>query len=225
MNIAIYQIQSERDQNQVKFMPLSYLKDHGKAIDPKSYDRVFLGEVACDSLEEVYGMFNMESHPLLHGHSLSISDVVVAEGKAYYCDVLGFPEVDFQEEQANAQGLKVLYIEPGKRPYRSEIPDRLDAMQQAVQGLIEFVPLSDEVLLVCNEEGKINGMQYNRRIENDIIAGPFFLIGNDEEGECRSLTTEEMKQYMDRFYEPENLLDDEIQRHLHRRFDLPPMDY
>jgi len=31
-----------------------------------------------------------------------------------------------------------------------------------------------DVVIICNEEGKINGMKLNRYIGHDIIAGPFF---------------------------------------------------
>ncbi|HEX3028602.1 MAG TPA: DUF3846 domain-containing protein, partial [Clostridia bacterium] len=45
------------------------------------------------------------------------------------------------------------------------------------EGLFECVYLDDNCIAVVNEEGKINGMVLNRRIGNDIIAGPFFICG------------------------------------------------
>ena len=221
MYISIYQVQSERDQQGIRCMPLSYLKAHDKVVDPQIYDRVFQGEVEGDTLEDIYALFNMEEHPLLHGHSMSVSDIVVMEGRAYYCDAVGFEEVDFPEEQAHTENLlKVLYVE---QPYKTEIPNRLRFMQQAVQGLIEFVPLSDNVTLVCNEEGKINGMQGNRRIEGDVIAGPFFIVGDDAEEGLRSLTEDEMNQYMERFQMPEDITQEEVEANL--KFEFRLMDY
>ena len=58
------------------------------------------------------------------------------------------------------------------------------------------------VSFVINEEGKINGMQGNRRLENDIIAGPFFIIRDDGE-DYSSLTNEDINKYMEQFKNPD----------------------
>lgn len=52
---------------------------------------------------------------------------------------------------------------------------------------------------MVNEEGKLNGMELNRRIGNDIIAGPFFICGDSEDGEFVSLTDVECEKYMGEF--------------------------
>jgi hypothetical protein len=91
--------------------------------------------------------------------------------------------------------IKVLKIEPGKIPYEKEIQNDLEGIQAEVEGLFECVYLDDNCIAVVNEEGKINGMELNRRIGNDIIAGPFFICGDTEEGEFTSLTDEQMKKF------------------------------
>ena len=55
-------------------------------------------------------------------------------------------------------------------------------MQAVVGGYIQAIyPFDDEVALVCNEEGKINGLMPNRYLLNrnngfvDCICGDFFL--------------------------------------------------
>ena len=50
--------------------------------------------------------------------------------------------------------LKILYKEVGKRPKPMEIEDTLEAKQKLVGGLIGVVPYIDNMLLICNEEGK-----------------------------------------------------------------------
>ena len=78
--------------------------------------------------------------------------------------------------------LKVLYIEPMKTPKIVEIDGDLESMQNLVGGYIEeYMPFEDEVAIVCNDEGKINGLEPNRGIFDkegelqDIICGSFFI--------------------------------------------------
>ena len=106
--------------------------------------------------------------------------------------------------------LRVVMVEPGKPAYETEIDNTLEAEQKAVGGYIEVVPLDNEKILVCNEEGKLNGMQGNRRIGKDIIAGPFFIVGEDGD-EFRSLTDEEVKESLERFAEPEEISQEEVE--------------
>ena len=57
---------------------------------------------------------------------------------------------------------------------------------------------------------KLNGMRGNRRIGNDVIAGPFFIVGEDGD-EFRSLTDEEVKESLKRFAEPEEISQEEVE--------------
>lgn len=100
------------------------------------------------------------------------------------------------------RNIKVLVVEPNKLPYEKVIPNRLRDKQQIVDGYIEYVRLleDDSVVLICNEEGKINGSQYNRDIGYDIIAGTFIIVKEDkDDGEDKSLTDEQIEKYKKRF--------------------------
>lgn len=99
MKIKIYQIHSERDTGRSKFMGLSKLKGD---IDPSGYDKVFSGDVDCRNLEDVLARFNTEGHPLHRGHSLSVSDVVLTENGAFFCDTIGFNYHKVQTDTAAA---------------------------------------------------------------------------------------------------------------------------
>ena len=79
--------------------------------------------------------------------------------------------------------MKILIVEPGKKPRRADIPHTLEDMQQTVGGYIEIIrPFDDPAVLVCDEEGKLKGYELNRAIVGkDIIAGTFFLAGIDKE--------------------------------------------
>ncbi|MEE0865952.1 MAG: RhuM family protein [Clostridia bacterium] len=81
-----------------------------------------------------------------------------------------------------------------KLPEVIEIEDTLEAKQKLVDGLIEVVPYIDDMLLICNEEGKILKMYPNLDLTYDYIAGNCFVIGDDfENAGFRSLTEEEIK--------------------------------
>lgn len=104
-----------------------------------------------------------------------------------------------------SEKIKILVVEPNKEPYEKEIEDTLEEMQKIVGGLIEFVELEKGVDLVCNEEGKIYGLEMNRVITNDVICGTFFIVGQ-KKGESISLTDSQIKKYKEYF----NLLRDRV---------------
>ncbi len=100
--------------------------------------------------------------------------------------------------------LKVLLVKPNELPQEIEIENTLEAKQNLVGGYIEctYLPNDNSVVLICNEEGKINGMKLNRDIGYDIIAGPFFIVGDDcENGGFKSLNENQILRYKMRFDE------------------------
>lgn len=111
-----------------------------------------------------------------------------------------------------AEKLTVVMVKPHKTPYVTEIADELSALQRCVGGYIEVVGNGDGTLIICNEEGKLIGLEGNRRIHDgmSVIAGNFFVVGDDGEN-FRSLTKSEVVKYMDRFKEPEDISQDEVE--------------
>ena len=107
--------------------------------------------------------------------------------------------------------LNVLLIEPKKKPQTVTIPHKLEDMQRLVGGPIEAVyPFDDPVVLVCNEEGKLNGLPLNRALygENgriyDIISGSFFIAHVPPDAEdFQSLPDDLAQKYAARFAQPE----------------------
>lgn len=98
--------------------------------------------------------------------------------------------------------LKGLLVAENKLPEVVEIPDTLKSLQELVGGYIEYcyMPEHEDVVLICNEEGKINGMGPNRDIGHDIIFGPFLVVGDDPDiGENLSLTEEQISEWTKRF--------------------------
>ena len=98
--------------------------------------------------------------------------------------------------------MKVLMVEPGKSPYAAEIESGLKSLQAAVGGDIQAVyPYEDPVALICNDEGKLLGLPLNRPLWDgaDVLAGPGFLAGCDNEGNLTSLPQSTMDFYKEKF--------------------------
>ena len=108
--------------------------------------------------------------------------------------------------KAQPKTMRVLYVEPGKYPCAKEIPATLEAMQEAVGGLIEITcPWPDSpAVLVCNEEGKLDGLPRNRYLPdiNDILHGSFFVCDGSGEN-LQSLSDGDMEKYAEILHSPE----------------------
>ena len=137
MRVKIYQINSDRDADRQKFMSLNDDQTVSSAI----YDEVFNAEIDETDLEAIYARFNTSHHPLFRGHSLSVSDVIVMDGKAHYVQSLGFKEIPFDEGQTQKPDnlMRVVYVEPNKPAYEAEVVGTLEGEQAAVQGYIEAI--------------------------------------------------------------------------------------
>ena len=109
--------------------------------------------------------------------------------------------------------ITILKIAPGHKPERVTIPHTLEAMQEIVGGLIQAIyPYDDPVALVCNEEGKLLGLDLNRAVRDpatnevlDIISGTFFLCGLSQDDFC-SLSEQQIIHYSKLFQHPELFL-------------------
>lgn len=107
--------------------------------------------------------------------------------------------------------LKVLLVKPGEVAKVVEMEDSLEAMQELVGGWIEsYTPFNDNVALVCNDEGKLQGLPLNRAIRDDngeiidIICGDFFVCYAPFDSEnFHSLPDDFMEKYEKQFRNPE----------------------
>ena len=108
--------------------------------------------------------------------------------------------------------IAVLIVEPGKEPYVKEIDSDLKSLQHEVGGYIEAIyPYEDPVALVCNEEGKLEGLPLNRALRDedgdiyDVVAGTFMVVGLTDDS-FGSLTVEQMQKFSDLFKVPEQFV-------------------
>ena len=103
--------------------------------------------------------------------------------------------------------MDVLVVEPGYAPYEKSI-NGLDAMQATVGGLIQAIyPYEAQVAIVCNEEGLLHGLEFNRSVPGGYggVVGTFFICGLGEEDFC-SLTPEQMEKYRKEHHKAEILI-------------------
>lgn len=211
MRVNIYHINKSRDVNG----KLYSVYQNGDVVDPSIYDEVFSAELDTTNLEEIHRMMKFEGHPLMRAANLTVSDVVVINGRASICQPRGFEDIDFDVSKTQKPDnlMRVVYVEPNKPAYVADVEHTLEAEQKAVGGLIQPVYLEDDnTCIICNEEAKLNGMEGNRRFGDgsSIIAGPFFVCGLTED-DFRSLTDEEVTKYMDRFAVPDQITQEEVE--------------
>jgi len=89
--------------------------------------------------------------------------------------------------------MKIIIKNPKEEPYVAEVEDNLETYQKIVGGYIEAIKIGDSqdrILLICNEEGKLKGLQPNFFISGDTIVGTVFFVGEGEE-DFRGLTDDE----------------------------------
>ena len=105
--------------------------------------------------------------------------------------------------------IRVVLLEPHQMAKTVEVKNTLEGLQELVKGNIEpFYPFEEEVCFICNDEGKINGMEPNRAIYDDdhnmigVLFGPGFICscGGEDFG---SLSDEQIEKYTEMLKRPE----------------------
>lgn len=104
--------------------------------------------------------------------------------------------------------MKVVLLEPFKEARIAEIDGSLSGMQKIVGGYIEaYYPFEEEVCIICNDEGKINGLPPSRVVRDedgkvmDVIMGTAFICDCSGE-DFGSLSEEQLKKYKEKFLNP-----------------------
>ena len=212
MRVNIYHINKARDVNG----KLYSVYQNGDVVDPSIYDEVVSAELDTTNLEEIHRMMKFEGHPLMRAANLTVSDVVVVNGRAHICQPRGFEEIDFDVSKTQKPDnlMRVVYVEPNKPAYVADVEHTLEAEQKAVGGgLIQTLYFEDDnTTIIANDESKLMGMPGNRRFGDGstIVAGPFFVVGIAGD-DFRSLTDEEVEKYMDRFAVPDQISQEEVE--------------
>ena len=127
--------------------------------------------------------------------------------------VRGLDENYLDEDEQGDKTMVVLVVKPDEKPELMVVDGSLESNQKLVGGWIELLmPFDDEVGLICNEEGKINGMPLNRAVRYedggilDIMAGNFFVCyAPSYSGNFLSLPPEMIYKYGKMFEHPEEI--------------------
>ncbi len=170
---------------------------------PENLARALLESPA--PLQEVYDLFSDKETDYMQTLRDSITETA---------------EHNFELQQSKTEKtMTVLVVAPGEKPTVETIPAGLDSLYNQVGEPIQAIyPFEEPVGIVCNDNGKINGMQLNRALRDDensiydIVSGTFLVVGLGEEDFC-SLSPEQIEKYSEHFAEPEMffMLDGEIQ--------------
>ena len=91
MNVKIYQAPVEYNN---KFMGYQFTMNHG-GIDESQYQCIYEADLPLMGLDDLYQMCNTSRPEGYRGHSLSVSDIVVLDGQAYFCDSFGWKSISF----------------------------------------------------------------------------------------------------------------------------------
>lgn len=101
--------------------------------------------------------------------------------------------------------MRVLYKAPGEAPRTMVIPNELGVLQQLVGGYIEVVKIG-RILIIVNEEGKLEQLEKNFRVEvyDDTIRGSaVFVRANGAEFD--SLTGKDIEELREAFREGDTI--------------------
>ena len=128
---------------------------------------------------------NLKSEITIDNNLLSVNEEEIKYDNFSELDILSVPK----------GRIRILFKAVGQPAKIVTIPNTLEAKQKLVGGLIEVIQY-DDVLLVCNDEGKLLNLPPNLVFESDYIAGNCFIIGDDyENGDFKSLTLDEIEKY------------------------------
>lgn len=111
------------------------------------------------------------------------------------------------EKNPTSENIQIVIVEPMKKPYKKTIPNQLEEFQKIVGGWIEILTIGrtetgGAIAITLNEEGKLIGLPFNRRIishGSDMLVGTFFVTAYNKQGDNISLTDDQAEKMIKRF--------------------------
>ena len=78
--------------------------------------------------------------------------------------------------------ISALVKRPGQPPRHVWVTDGLEALQKAVGGYIECITRG-EFVVICDEEGRLKGKEYNCTVFGYRLVGDIVIVGRDLDDE------------------------------------------
>ena len=166
MRIKVFQINLERDKENVCFRPLESVDQDN--LDGTIYDLVYIGNINAMDMEDIRKIFFDGNLMDFHGRELSVSDIVWVQGNGslkegyYFIDSKGYIEVQFPEEQTFAA------IERLNDSYQEK---RRKMKEEAIKRL-QILKVMDVVPQYLQKEDKL---YYSERINSAFPAILYWL--------------------------------------------------
>ena len=73
--------------------------------------------------------------------------------------------------------MKIIYKAPGLPAEICDVPNTLEALQELVGGYIETVTVAADAAIICNEEGRLIGLEPNCTLLGVHFVGPIVVAG------------------------------------------------
>lgn len=101
MRVKLFQIAPEKNDGMIMFMGYEFTMKKG-GIREDTYELLFDGELDVKRLDDIFYVFNCEHPEGYRGRSMSVSDVVWAEGLGtFFCDNVGYEQIQFDQSKCH----------------------------------------------------------------------------------------------------------------------------
>jgi hypothetical protein len=98
--------------------------------------------------------------------------------------------------------ITVMVKHPGHPPFMVSCLNELKTFQSLVDGMIEVLPVAQNLLIMCNEEGKILDLPYNCTLVGEPLMGTIVFVGVEgEEFDSVPLSMEQARQLFPEMWE------------------------
>lgn len=77
--------------------------------------------------------------------------------------------------------ISALVKRPGEPPRHVNLSDRLESLQKTVEGYIETVTLTTDMVILCNEEGRLRDLPFNCMIKGITFVGTIVICGRKDD--------------------------------------------
>lgn len=77
--------------------------------------------------------------------------------------------------------MRVIRKRPDQVPQIVDVENTLEALQFEVDGWIETVTFAEDACVICNEEGRIQGLPFNLELMGILFFGTILIVGVDGE--------------------------------------------